>query len=305
MSHTEKNTARSAASYLEPILHSYGGGAPPPPVIPTGFDFLDQAMGGWRSGLHLLAGEPGCGKSALALHSAQAAARAGYPVLYLAFEAQPEFLVLRMLCQHAGWDQRMALDGGIERAEMVRAASETEEAMNRIAIVPADPTLDTKVVEDLVRGRVAASEQEHCLIIIDYLQVWAAGTRQFSEFRHEIAKLTSSLRQLALELSSPVLAISSQNRLSQGEPNLNSLEGTSDLEYSADSVCFLIHVERSASQRGYLAPEESLRKSRTVSLSLRKNHFGEVGSRVIKFLPQSGAFDEESMQRTSPSVYSV
>lgn len=286
-------------------MQTYGGGAAIPPVIPTGFDFLDQAMGGWRAGLHLLAGEPGCGKSALALHSAQAAANAGYPVLYLAFEAEPKFLVLRMMCQYAGWDQRVALDGGIERADMVRVSAETEEALDRIAIVPADPTLEAQVVEDLVRGRIAASDHKHCLIVIDYLQVWAAGTRKFSEFRHEIAKLTSSLRQLALDLSSPVLAISSQNRLSQGEPNLNSLEGTSDLEYSADSVCFLIHVERSASQRGYLAPEESLRKSRTVSLSLRKNHFGELGSRVIKFLPQSGAFDEESMQRNSPSVYSA
>ena len=140
------------------------------------------------------------------------------------------------------------------------------------------------------------------MIVIDYLQVWAAGTRQFSEFRHEIAKLTTFMRQLALELSSPVLAISSQNRASQGEPSLSSLEGTSDLEYSADSICFLIHVERSSNQRGYLAPEESLRKSRTVSLSLRKNHFGETGSRVIKFMPQSGAFDEESMQRSSYSA---
>ena len=302
MHRTEKNTARTAASYIQPLLSNLGEGGLMPPVIPTGFTYLDQAMGGWRSGLHLVAGEPGCGKSALALHAAQAAAASGYPVLYLAFDAEPEFLVLRMLCQHRDWDQRLALDGGIEQPELLRAAGEMTEVLDRIAIVPADPMLDAAAVEDLVRGRIAASERKHCLVIIDYLQVWAAGTRQFSEFRHEIAKLTTALRQLALDLSSPVLAISSQNRLSQGEPTLSSLEGTSDLEYSADSVCFLIHVERSASQRGYLAPEESLRKSRTVSLSLRKNHFGEVGSRVVKFMPQSGAFDEESMLRTTQAM---
>lgn len=293
----ENKGPRSAASYLKPLLENYGGLRGPAPIT-TGFQFLDQAMGGWRPGLHLVAGEPGCGKSSLALHTSQAAAQEGFGVIYLSFETEPEVLVLRMLCQQNGWDQRVALDGEIEQAELERAAAEASEPLDRMSIVRADPTMEIAALQDLAGGVVARSDRDRCLIVIDYLQVWAAGSRQFSEFRHEIAKLTSSLRRLSIDLSSPVLAISSQNRSNQGEPILSSLEGTSDLEYSADSICFLIHVERSANQRGYLPPEEALRKSRTVSLSLRKNHFGEVGSRVIKFMPQSGGFDEESMQRT-------
>ena len=56
----ENKGPRSAASYLKPLLENYGGLRGPAPIT-TGFQFLDQAMGGWRPGLHLVAGEPGCG----------------------------------------------------------------------------------------------------------------------------------------------------------------------------------------------------------------------------------------------------
>lgn len=294
----ETNGSVTASVLLESVLQQYGREQSPPPAISTGFGFLDQAMGGWRTGLHLVAGSPGSGKSALALHSLRAAAAAGYPALYLGFEIEPDQIVMRLLCQHHGWDRRELLDGTMATEQLRAGGDILADDFSRIAIVPADPTLDVAAVEHLARDMMAKHGRGQCLIVIDYLQVWAAGTRQFSEFRHEIAKLTIALRRLALDLSSPVLAISSQNRNMQGEPTLPSLEGTSDLEYSADSVCFLIHVERPANQSGYLPPEEALRKSRTVSLNLRKNHFGETGSRVIKFMPQSGSFDEESLQRT-------
>ena len=139
--------------------------------------------------------------------------------------------------------------------------------------------------------------RDRILVIVDYLQIWAAGTRQFSEFRHEIAKLMTAMRRLALNLNSPVLAMSSQNRAHRGEAVLESLEGTSDLEYSADSVSFLVNVELAVNKSSYTPPDGMMTKSRSISINLRKNRFGETGSRMIKFLPSTGTFDEESMRR--------
>ncbi|MDA1098099.1 MAG: hypothetical protein O2967_03865 [Proteobacteria bacterium] len=73
---------------------------------------------------------------------------------------------------------------------------------------------------------IAASDCDRVLVVVDYLPIWAAGARQFFEFRHGIAKLITVMRRLAWSLDSPVLEISSQNRRHQGEAILQSLEGT-------------------------------------------------------------------------------
>lgn len=292
-----------ATGYLDQVRHLASGTEGRLDAVTTGFQFLDDAMGGWHTGLHLVAGAPGCGKSAFALHAAFSAAQAGLPVLYLGFELEPQILVTRLLCQQSGWDLRDAIEGKIDQARFDASAKNLSEVLSRITLMDVDPLITPQEIEGPARDCMARHKAARCLIIVDYLQLWAAGARDFTEFRHEVAKLTTSLRRLALELPSPVLAISSQSRVGQGEPDLASLEGTSDLEYSADSVTFLIHVERPASQRGYTPTEDAIIKNRSVSINLRKNRFGEPGSRVVKFLPHNGSFDEESMQKVSAHVY--
>jgi replicative DNA helicase len=231
------------------------------------------------------------------MHSARAAAAAGTPVIYIGFDIEPKLVTLRLLCQETGWSLRAASDGHIDMEELDTALNAQRDVFRRISIVEASPDLTAVAAEGMARALRDRHSAETCLIIVDYLQVWASGNREFSEFRHEVAKLTTALRQASLNMECPVLAISSQRREAQGEPSLTSLEGTSDLEYSADTVTFLIQIEQPAAQRGYVTPEDSINQTRSMSLNLRKNRFGDTASRVIKFLPTSGAFDEESLQR--------
>ncbi|MDP6832636.1 MAG: DnaB-like helicase C-terminal domain-containing protein [Alphaproteobacteria bacterium] len=287
----------TAGDHLPKMQRLYSSPETAPQVIPSAFQFLNNNMGGWRGGLHLLSGEPGSGKTSFALSNAAVAAAAGFPVLYLSFDLQAEFLVLKLLCQQADLNCRDMIDGRLGE-DVLKAASEAHaETFSRIKVVEADPELPNEKAEDLAREMIAASEQDKILVIVDYLQIWAAGSREFSEFRHEIAKLTTAMRRLALSLDSPVLAISSQNRQHQGEAVLVSLEGTSDLEYSADTITFLVNVERPSSQGSYTHPDDLITKSRSISVNLRKNRFGDGGSRMVKFLPATGAFDEETVRR--------
>ncbi|MBT4043422.1 MAG: AAA family ATPase [Rhodospirillaceae bacterium] len=290
----------AAAEYLPLLQSQYGNESAGQKVIPAAFQFLNNSMGGWRTGLHLLAGEPGSGKSSFALLNAAVAAQAGFPVLYMSFDVQAEFLVLKMLCQQAGLNSRDMLDGTLNEGVLSAAIAAQEETFSRIEVIEADPELPNESAVEMARQLIAESERDRALVIIDYLQIWAAGSRQFTEFRHEIAKLMTAMRHLALDLDSPVLAISSQNRMHQGEALLQSLEGTSDLEYSADSITFLVNVERPASQGSYTNPDDLITKSRSLSVNLRKNRFGETGSRMVKFLPATGAFDEETVRRPYP-----
>ncbi len=281
-----------------PILHGkFGAKTTDHDIIPSAFEFLNNSLGGWRAGLHLLAGEPGSGKTSFALHNAAQAAQAGYPVLFLSFDMPSEFLVMRLLCQQAHLNCREVMDGAMEPEALQAAMAAQREVFSRITMVEASPELPCEKAEETARQLIADSERDRSSVIVDYLPVWAAGNRQFSEFRHEVAKLIAGLRHLALSLDSPVLAISSQNRRHQGEAILQSLEGTSDLEYSADSITFLINVERPVNQGGYIDPDDLVSKSRSVSINLRKNRFGETGSRMVKFLPATCAFDEETVRR--------
>ncbi|MFP6771178.1 MAG: hypothetical protein VCE74_02365 [Alphaproteobacteria bacterium] len=71
-------TARDYLPTLENRVCAHGAGEK---IIPSAFEFFNQYMGGWRAGLHLLAGEPGSGKTSFALCNAAAAARQGFPAL--------------------------------------------------------------------------------------------------------------------------------------------------------------------------------------------------------------------------------
>ena len=287
----------TARDYLPILSNRYRAKSGDGKVIPSAFEFINNSMGGWRTGMHLLAGEPGSGKTAFALFNAAVAAEAGFPVLYLSFDVQSEFLTLKLLCQQENLNCRDVMDGSVDPAALKAAMTAQEDTFSRVTLVEADPELSNEKAEEMARRLIMDSDHDRALVIVDYLQIWAAGSRQFSEFRHEIAKMMTAMRRLAISLDSPVLAISSQNRAHQGEAVLQSLEGTSDLEYSADSIAFLVNVERPASQGSYTHPDDLISKSRSVSLNLRKNRFGETGSRMVKFLPATGAYDEETVRR--------
>ena len=203
---------------------------------------------------------------------------------------------MKLLCQQGALDCRESWTATWTQPHCTSPEAQAE-GYSRITVIEADPELPNKTVKEMARELINNSARERALVIVDYMQIGAVGTREFSEFRHEIAKLMTVIRHLALSLDSPVLAISSQNRKHQGEAVLQSLEGTSDLEYSADSISFLINVEQPASQSGYTHPDGLITKSRSVSINLRKNRFGETGSRMVKFLPSTGAFDEETGRR--------
>src|SRR5699024_10763911 len=54
--------------------------------LPTGIHTLDKLLGGLQKGIHLIAAEPGQGKTTLSLQIARNVAKQGVPVLFVSFE---------------------------------------------------------------------------------------------------------------------------------------------------------------------------------------------------------------------------
>jgi len=252
--------------------------------IPTGIPKLDNLLGGLQAGLHLLAAEPGAGKTTLACQIGSHAARQGYPVLFVTFEESPERLALKVICNLEGLNQKLYVEGRAEPERFSQAMSASAAALQPFKIVEGTARLTSAMLKAKALAAMAHHKADRCLIIIDYLQRWAASRREFNDFRHIVGALVAELRELATRLDSPVLAISSQNRQGQGEANLTSLKESGDLEYSADSALFLVGNDK----RPAISP------NRAVDLKVKKNRYGDLGTAPLLFQPDVCRMGEAS-----------
>ena len=124
-------------------------------------------------------------------------------------------------------------------------------------------------------GHVAAPGRA-LSVVVDYLQLWAKVAEDLRgnfSIRERVDMLGGLLRELALSLHSPVLALASQNRSAgnygngKGSAALDSLKESGDLEYAADVVLFLTEAQ----ERMATPP------ARAVELTVAKNRHGDTG----------------------------
>lgn len=256
--------------------------------IPTGLRLLDDLLNGLSTGLYILAGAPGVGKTTLSLQLALHAARQRIPAVYVTYENSPSNLVGKALCATAnvtGSD----VDRGYANLAALRAAEyELSGAMTYLAIVEGTSRLTVDEVKAKALQAMNRHQTTRCLVIFDYLQR-AAQSKGFDGLRHNVSAMAGELRDLANRLQSPVLALSSQSRAGGnygaggGSASLDSLKESGDLEYSADAVMFL----KPSQERPAVPP------ARSVDLVLAKNRFGDVGSIPLIFRADIGQMRQE------------
>lgn len=253
--------------------------------LPTGIARLDRLLGGLQPGLHLLAAEPGQGKTTFALQLGANVARSGWPVLFVSFEEALPRLALKVLCQAAGLEAKRYAEGHGDPLRLERAVREQGPALLPLYLVEGTARLQVAQVKAKALQVMTRRKAEKCLVVIDYLQRWASGKREYGDFRHVVSGLVSELRELALRLDSPILVISSQNRAGQGSASLVSLKESGDLEYSADTALFLVEARRAVSP-----------PARAVDLAVEKNRYGDRGKVELIFKPDIGTFREEAQE---------
>ena len=253
--------------------------------LPTGIKKLDELLGGLQTGIHLLAAEPGQGKTTLTLQIASHISQKGFPVLFISFEESLSRLTLKLICQKANLEMKAFTDGFGDIEALERAVYDYRYELSSLFLVEGTSRLTVPQVKARALQVMARRKKDRCLIIVDYLQRWAACSSSKWDFRHVVSGLVSELRELAFRLDSPVLVISSQNRPGQGKANLTSLKESGDLEYSADTALFL-----TADGSNSVIPP-----ARGVKLSIEKNRYGDKGAINLIFRPDRGIFREREI----------
>jgi replicative DNA helicase len=261
--------------------------------LQTGIGELDTVLNGLNAGLlHFLGGAPGLGKTTLALQIAAHVAPTA-PVVFITFENAPANLTLKALCTRAGVNPHAVQRGTADPEVLREAAWAWQPIAQRLALIEGTSQLTVAQVRAKALQAMKHHQATQCLLIVDYLQLWAKLSGEFrsvSLVRERVEMLGSALRELALRLQSPVLVLSSQNRAQgnyghgKGTAALDSLKESGDLEYAADVVLFLTEAQ----ERQARSP------ARAVDLTIAKNRHGETGKIALIFRPDLGTLREEA-----------
>jgi replicative DNA helicase len=255
--------------------------------VTTGLTQLDLHLNGLCTGLHVLAGAPGAGKTTLCLQIAMQAARSGVPVVYVTYENSPTNVIGKVLCSEAQCSLNQVERGFGDIPRLCEAAERIQDVLAKILVLEGTGQSTVLDVEVAAREGCEKTGSPRCLIIFDYMQRAAHGAG-YEQLRHNVSALAAQLRELSNRLDSPVLAISSQNRSAGGygagggSSALDSLKESGDLEYSADTVLFLKRSDRAAQD-----------PARAVDLVIAKNRYGASDLLVpLVFRPDLGILRE-------------
>ena len=210
--------------------------------ISTGLPCMDRITGGWRGGqLVILAARPAMGKTAVALHFAQAAAGAGVPVCIFSLEMPATQLGGRMLVGASGVDARAFRSGAVSTEDWQRI----EPGAARLSELPVTIIDTPSISMPAIRAQCRALQRQgRCgMVVIDYLQLTAPDSDKRNNREREVAEMSRAAKVLAKELDVPVILLSQLSRKVEERadktPILADLRESGAIEQDADMVIFI------------------------------------------------------------------
>jgi replicative DNA helicase len=272
--------ARDTAEYVDRI-HKQNGELI---GIPTGYASLDSLLGGWqRSDLIIVGARPSMGKTAFALGSALAAARAGYRVGFLSLEMSRLQLGLRLHGMGAPIDVH-ALKAGSLSPEGWRLFASTGQQFESLPFWVDDSSMVT-IEKVAAKARHLRAINGLDLLMLDYLQLIQL---EDAENRQQgIAEASRKLKLLAKELDIPVLVLSQVSRTREQRknkrPGLADLRDSGAIEQDADVVLFIYREE-------VYDPETD--EKGTAEVLVRKHRNGPIGDRQLRFVDRFARFED-------------
>lgn len=245
----------------------------------VGFDKLDGMFGGLEGGDMIVIGaRPAVGKSALVTQITTNLARQGKRVGFYNLEMQNKQMYERFVVSESGIGltrlRRATAFLGDEKERFDRANEVLAKAENIVII-----STGGKSVGEI---RAESKHMDYDIIIIDYLQLLKADTTYRGNRTAEVGEISRAIKNLAMELNIPIIALSQLNRASEGkeskEPTMAELREAGNIEQDASVIILLWNINQDdRSKKG---------------CKIEKNRQGECGKEVLLFNGDTMRFEE-------------
>jgi len=222
--------------------------------VATGYSRLNVLTHGFQPGeLIILAARPGIGKTALSLNLALNAALNGHAVAYFSLEMPASTLFKRLISADSGVPFESLITGyNVDQKTRV-ALKQSCDRLGKEARIFVDDTSGIKILDLVAKcKKLAASEPDLKLIIVDYIGLVNAVSKKADSRQLEVQMVSQTLKKLALELKLPIIGVAQLNRKVEergGEPQLSDLRESGSIEQDADIV-MLLHETNLDSENG-------------------------------------------------------
>ena len=253
-----------------------------------GFSKLDDLLGGLEGGDMIVIGaRPAVGKSALVTQITSNLAKQGKRIGFYNLEMQNKQMYERFVVSESGIGLtrlRRAVRFLGDEKEKFNKANETLEKAENIVITSAG----SKSVGEI---RSESKHMDYDIIIIDYLQLLKADNTYRGNRTAEVGEISRAIKNLAMELNIPIIALSQLNRGSEmretKEPTMAELREAGNIEQDASVIILMWNLdENDRSKKG---------------CKVEKQRQGECGKVVMRFNGNLMRFEEteESVKEAS------
>ncbi len=207
----------------------------------TGFYDLDKLIAGLHpEELTIIAARPGVGKTAFAIQLMLNMAKKGNKCLFVSREMSQMQIAKRILSNLAVVDgQKLRFCKYLTDEDWEKIGITTCEIFE----LPIELNDKLATIQEIrAYCRELRNKGNLDLLIVDYLQL-CRSLKKTENRRQEIEDISRQLKEISLEFSIPVIALSQLSRESvkSKEPELNHLRESGSIEQDADNVFFL-HV---------------------------------------------------------------
>lgn len=224
--------------------------------LSTGIVDLDGLIGRLQpTDLLVLAGRPGMGKSALATNIARAVASENYDkngvvipgsaVAFYSLEMSSTQIASRLLGEGVEISSSLMRKGSLTD-DQIKTIRERGPGIGKLPII-VDDTGAISIAQLAARARRLKRKRNIGLVIVDYLQLMAAGKGSGGNRVQDLTTITTGLKALAKELRVPVIALSQLSRAVENRdnkrPQLSDLRESGSIEQDADIVMFVYREE--------------------------------------------------------------
>lgn len=256
-----------------------------------GFNNLDDLLGGLEGGDMIVIGaRPAVGKSAFVTQVTSNLAKQGKRIGFYNLEMQNKQVYERFVVSESGIGltrlRRAVKFLGDEKEKFDKANERLAKADNIVIT-----TAGAKSVNDI---KAESKNMDYDIIIIDYLQLLKADNTYRGNRAAEVGEISRAIKNLAMELNIPIIALSQLNRASMGrddkEPTMSELREAGNIEQDASVIMLLWNIdENDKSKKG---------------CKIEKNRQGECGKIVMRFNGDTMRFEETDEDVKSASGWS-